>query len=60
MSWQYVNSIICITFVEVGVREGRMFVWAPSTHSMSSLSLARHVHVVVGQVHCSNHCGIVF
>ena len=33
-----------MTFVEVGIRGGWMSVGAPSTHSMSSLSLARHVH----------------
>ena len=32
---------------------------APSTHSMSGLSLARHVHGVVGHVRWSSHCGIV-
>jgi hypothetical protein len=34
-------------------------VGAPSTHSMSSLSLTRHVHVIVGHVHWSSHYGIV-
>ena len=33
---------------------------APSTHSMSSLNLAMHVHGVVGHVHWSSHCRIVF
>ena len=36
-----------------------MSVGAPSTHSMCGLSLARHVHGVVGHVHWSSHCGIV-
>jgi hypothetical protein len=59
LSQQYVNLMNCMTFVEVGVREGWMSVGAPSTHSMSSLSLARHVHVIVGHVQWSSHCGIV-
>ena len=39
---------------------------APSTHSMSGLSLAKHVHGVVGHVHWSSHggnvlsCGVEF
>jgi hypothetical protein len=30
---------------------------APSTHNMSSLSLAKHVHGRVEHVHWSNHSG---
>jgi hypothetical protein len=30
---------------------------APSTHSMSGLSLARHVYGAMGHVHWSSHCG---
>ena len=32
----------------------------PITHSMYALSLARHVHGVVGHMHWSNHCGMVW
>jgi hypothetical protein len=54
LSRQYVISMNCMRFVEVGVREGWMSMGAPS---MSGLSLARHVHVIVGHVQWSSHCG---
>ena len=49
----------CMTFGEVGIRGGWLSVGVPNTHSMSGLSLARHVHDIVGHVHWSSHCGIV-
>ena len=42
----------CMTFGVVGIRGDWLFVGAPRTHSMSGLSLARHVH-------WSSHCGTV-
>ena len=52
------NSIRCITFVEVGIR-GWLSMRAPSMHNMFGMSLAKHVHGVVGHVHWSIHGGIV-
>ena len=49
----------CMTFGETGVRGAWLSVGAPSTHSMSGLSLARHVHGIVGHVNWSNHYGTV-
>ena len=46
----------CMTFGGVGIRGGGGW---PSTHSISGMSLARHVHGIVGIVHWINHCGIV-
>jgi hypothetical protein len=46
----------CMTFGGVGVRVAWLFVGSPSTHSMSGLTLARHVHNTVGHAHWSNHC----
>ena len=42
----------CMTFGEVGIRGGWLYVGAPNMHNMSGLSLARHVH-------WSNHRGFV-
>ena len=49
----------CMTFGGVGVRGGWLYVGAPRTHSMSGLSMARHVHGIVGHVHWCSQCGIV-
>ena len=49
----------CMIFGEAGIREVWLFVGAPSTHNMSGLSLARHVHGIMGHAHWSSHCGIV-
>jgi hypothetical protein len=49
----------CMTFDEVGVKGGCLFVGALSTHHMSGSSLARHVHGIVGHVHWSIHYGNV-
>jgi hypothetical protein len=38
---------------------GWLLVGAPSTHSMYGMSLAKHVHGVVGHIHWSSHGGIV-
>ena len=46
-----------MTFGGLVVRGGCLSVGTPRTHSMSSLSLARHG--IVGHVHWSNHCGTV-
>jgi hypothetical protein len=41
-------------------------VGAPNTHNMSGLSMAKHVHGIMGHVHWSNHyetvlsCGLEF
>ena len=59
LSWQYMNSMNCMTFGEVGVRGRWLLVGAPSTHSMYGLSMATHVHGVMGHVHWSSHCGTV-
>ena len=48
MLWQYVNSMKCMTFGG-----------PPNMHSMSSLSLAKHVHGVVGHVQWSSDGGTV-
>jgi hypothetical protein len=54
--WKYVvaigESMNCMTFGGVGVKGGWRSMGAPNTHSMSGMSLARHVH-------WSNHCGTV-
>ena len=55
LSWQYVNLMNLMMFGTVGIMEGLLSVGAPSTHNMSGLSLAKHVHGVVGHVHWSNH-----
>ena len=31
----------------------------PNMHNMSGLSMARHVHGIVGHVHWSSYCGTV-
>jgi hypothetical protein len=38
---------------------GWLLVGAPRTHSMYDMSLAKHVHGVVGHIHWSSHGGIV-
>ena len=45
-----------MTFGGIGVRGCWLCVGAPSTHSMSGLSLARHVDGIVGHMHWSNFC----
>ena len=57
LSWQYVNSMNYMTCVAVGARGGWVSVGAPSMHNMYGRSFARHVHVVLGHVHWSSHCG---
>ena len=49
----------CMVCVGVGLSRGVLFVGAPIIYSMYGLSLARHVHGVLGHVHWSSHCGIV-
>jgi hypothetical protein len=61
LSWQYANSMNCMTCVAVRGKGGGgcVFVGAPCMHSMYGRSFARHVHVLLGHVHWSSHCGIV-
>ena len=59
LSWQYVNSMHYITFGWVGIRGVWLSGGAPSTHSMSGLSLAKHVHSVVWHEHWSSQFGTV-
>ena len=58
-----INYMVCDG---VGLRGGQLSVGAPNMHSMFGLSLAKHVHGVVGHVHWSSHyrtvlsCGLEF
>ena len=58
LSWPKVTSMNCMPFGEVGVRGCWLSVGVPNMHSMSGLSLARHVHDIMRHVHWSSHCGL--
>jgi hypothetical protein len=51
----------CMTFGGVGVGRGGgwLSMGPPSTHNMSSMSLASYVHGIMGIVRWINHRGIV-
>ena len=49
----------CMVFDGVGSKGGCLSLGAPSMQGIIGLSLARHVHGVMGQVHWRSHCGIV-
>lgn len=49
----------CVLCVKVDLSGGLLFVGAPIMHSMFGLSMARHVHGVVGHMHWNSQCGIV-
>lgn len=47
LSWESVNSMNSLMFDDVWVNEGWLLFGAPSTHRMSSLSLAMHIHTII-------------
>ena len=59
LSWQYVSSMNHIVLVGDGMIGIMLWLGAPSTHSMSNLSLARHWHCGELHLHCRSHYGIV-
>ena len=59
LSWQYVNSMSCIVFCDVGVMGGLSSTGAPMIHRMSGLSRVVHVQGVTGHAHWSSQSGVV-
>lgn len=59
LSWQHVNSMNYIVLVGDGMIDIMLWLGAPSTHSMSTLSLARHWHCGGLHLHCRSRSWIV-
>lgn len=58
-SWQYVNFITWIVFVEDGIIREWFWLGTLMRHRMSKLSIAMHWHGLLVQVHGSNPYGMV-